>query len=182
MSIYTKFGDKGKTSLYGGKTVSKAALRVEAYGTVDELNSFVGIVIADLKDKKIKNQLVRLQGDLLEIGASLASPARNKHERLSKYFKDRVVEFEKEIDNLTKKLPDLENFILPGGGVSGSQLHFARTLARRAERRVVDLSTKESINLEILIFLNRLSDLLFMYARLINKKGKKKEIKWVTRD
>lgn len=182
MSIYTKFGDKGKTSLYGGKTVSKAALRVEAYGTVDELNSFVGVTLAYLKDKNIKSELVKVQNDLLEIGASLASPARNKHEKLSKYFKQRVGEFEVEIDDLTKKLPDLENFILPGGGITGANLHFARTLVRRAERRVVDLSTKEKINTEILVYLNRLSDLFFMYARLSNNKEKQKEIKWKTRD
>lgn len=182
MSIYTKFGDKGKTSLYGGKTVSKAALRVEAYGTVDELNSFVGIVLSDLKDKKIKEELIKVQNDLLEIGASLASPARNKHESLSKYFKTRVGEFEVEIDDLTKKLPELENFILPGGSINGARMHFARTLVRRAERRVVDLSTKEKINTEILVYLNRLSDLLFMYARVINYKEKQKEIVWNTRD
>lgn len=181
MSIYTKFGDKGKTSLYGGKTVSKSSLRVEAYGTVDELNSFMGIVISGLFDKAIKNELIKVQNDLLEIGASLASPAKNKHEKLSKYFKTRVGEFEVEIDDLTKKLPELENFILPGGGVTGSRIHFARTLVRRAERRVVDLSTKENINIEILVFLNRLSDLLFMYARVINNKEKQKETIWSSR-
>lgn len=178
MSIYTKFGDRGKTSLYGGKTVSKADLRVGAYGTVDELNSFLGIVIASLKNKDIKTELIKIQSDLLEIGASLASPARNKHDALSKYFKQRVAEFEAKIDILTKKLPELENFILPGGGKSGSNLHFARTLVRRAERRVVDLSSKEKVLSEILIYLNRLSDLLFMYARVSNYKEKKKEIIW----
>ena len=182
MSIYTKFGDKGKTSLYGGKTVSKAALRVEAYGTVDELNSFLGIAINTVKDKSIRGELLKLQSDLLEVGASLASPARNKHENLSRYFKDRVSQFEAEIDRLTKKLPDLENFIFPGGGKAGANLHFARTLVRRAERRVVDLSTKEKINIEILVYLNRLSDLLFMYARNLNFKEKQREIKWITRD
>lgn len=182
MSIYTKFGDKGKTSLYGGKTVSKASLRVEAYGNIDELNSFLGIVLAGLKNKDIKIELIEVQNDLLEIGASLASPASNKHENLSKYFKQRVQEFEAKIDHLTKKLPELENFILPGGGVSGSNLHFARTLVRRAERRVVDLSTKEKVLTEILIYLNRLSDLFFMYARLNNYKEKKKENIWKSRE
>ncbi len=182
MSIYTKFGDKGKTSLYGGKTVSKASLRVKAYGAIDELNSSLGIVLSFLKDKDLKTKLLLLQKDLFEIGSSLASLSTNKDKDLSRYLEKRTKEFEKEIDFLTKKLPELENFILPGGGIAGSSLHYARTLVRRAERRVVELSEKEKINLEILIFINRLSDLLFMYARFINHKEKKKEIKWISRD
>lgn len=182
MSIYTKFGDKGKTSLYAGKTVSKGSLRVNAYGTIDELNSFLGIVLVDFKNPDIKKKLIQIQNDLFEVGASLASPATNKHQELSKYFRKRVSEFEKEIDNLTKKLPKLENFILPGGSTTGARMHFARTLVRRAERRVVELSEKEKINTEIIVFLNRLSDLLFMYARFINYKENKKEIKWISRD
>ena len=178
MSIYTRFGDKGKTSLYAGKTVSKASTRVEAYGVIDELNSFLGIVLSKTKDKKIKDELIQIQNDLFEIGASLASPATNKHKTLEKYLKERVLIFEKEIDNLTKKLPELENFILPGGGELGSALHFARTIARRAERRVVELSEKEKVNSQVLIYLNRLSDLLFTYARFINRKENKKETIW----
>ena len=181
MSIYTKFGDKGKTSLYAGKTVSKGSLRVNAYGTVDELNSFLGIVLVNFKNQDLKKKLIDIQNDLFEVGASLASPATNKHEVLSKYFKKRVLEFEKEIDGLTKKLPKLENFILPGGLATGARLHFARTLVRRAERRVVELSEKEKINTEIIVFLNRLSDLLFMYARFINYKEKQKEVLWKSR-
>lgn len=182
MSIYTKFGDKGKTSLFAGKTVSKGSLRVNAYGTVDELNSFLGIVLAGLKNKELNKKIITIQKDLFEVGASLASPATNKHEALSKYFKERVSELEKEIDSLTKNLPKLENFILPGGSQTGARMHFARTLVRRAERRVVELSEKEKINVSIIIFLNRLSDLLFMYARFINHREKQKEIKWISRD
>jgi len=182
MSIYTKFGDKGKTSLYAGKTVSKGSLRVNAYGTVDELNSFLGVVLSLVKDKKLKDKIIVIQKDLFETGASLASPVGNKNKNLSKYLNKRVLEFEKEIDALTKKLPKLENFILPGGGKTGSSLHFARTLVRRAERRVVELSEKEKINTEIIIFLNRLSDLLFMYARDINYQEKQKELLWKSRE
>jgi len=182
MSIYTKFGDKGKTSLYGGKTVSKASLRVNTYGTLDELNSFLGVVLSGKSEKKVEKELKIIQNDLFEIGASLASPATNKQAVLGNYLKKRVTDFEKEIDSLTKKLPELENFILPGGGKTGSNLHFARTLARRAERRVVELSEKEKINPQILIYLNRLSDLLFTYARFINHKEKKKEILWKSRE
>lgn len=181
MSVYTRFGDKGKTSLYAGKTVSKASLRVETYGTVDELNSFLGVVLSETKDKDLTQSLLKVQNDLFEIGASLASPAANKHEVLEKYLKDRVSELEKEIDDLTKKLPELENFILPSGGKVGSSLHYGRTVARRAERRVVALAEKEKINSRILIYLNRLSDLLFMFARNINYKEKKKEIIWKKR-
>lgn len=182
MSIYTKFGDKGKTSLYGGKTVSKGSIRVEAYGAIDELNSSLGIVLAFLKDKNLKTKIIQIQKDLFEIGSSLASLSINKDKNLSLYLQKRIKEFEKEIDLLTKKLPELENFILPGGGTSGSNLHFSRTLARRAERRIVTLSEKEKVNKEILIFINRLSDLLFMYARFVNHKEKKKETIWKTRE
>lgn len=182
MSIYTKFGDKGKTSLYGGKTVSKGSIRVEAYGNLDELNSFLGIVVGLLKDKELKKEIINIQNDLFEIGSSIASTATNKHKALGVYLKQRVVDFEVEIDKLTKKLPELENFILPGGSETGSRLHFARTIARRAERRIVALAEKEKVLSEVLIYLNRVSDLLFMYARLINFKEKKKEIIWKTRD
>ena len=178
MSVYTKFGDKGKTSLYGGKTVSKASARVEAYVNLDELNSFLGIVLSGLKDKEITQEILKIQSDLFEIGSSIASLATNKHKDLSAFLKKRVTEFEKEIDLLANKLPELENFILPGGGVSGSRMHYARTIARRAERRIVNLAEKEKVLSEILVYLNRLSDLLFMYARVINYKEKQKEIIW----
>lgn len=182
MSIYTKFGDKGKTSLYGGKTVSKANIRVNAYGQVDELNSYLGIIIAEINNKIIKQELIIIQNDLFEIGGSLANPATNKHKNLSKYLKIRVLNFEKTIDKLSKKLFELENFILPGGSKTGSKLHFARTLARKVERQIVELSEEEIINVDVLIFINRLSDLLFTYARFINKKEKKKEIVWRSRE
>lgn len=178
MSIYTKFGDKGKTSLYGGKTVAKDNMRVESYGTIDELNSFLGIIISELKQKNIKNNLILIQKDLFEIGTSLATPSKNNSKDLANYLQNRVGDFEKEIDFLSKKLPELTNFILPGGSRSGSKLHFARTLVRRAERRIVGLSKEEKINEEILVFMNRLSDLLFMYARFVNKKENNKETIW----
>jgi cob(I)alamin adenosyltransferase len=181
MSIYTKFGDKGKTSLYGGKTVSKADLRVEAYGSCDELNSFLGIVLVKIKNKEIKENVIKIQTDLFEVGSSLASLSKNKDENFSAYLTKRVKDFEKEIDFYSKKLPELENFILPGGGEVGANFHFARTLVRRAERRIVALSENQNINKEILIYVNRLSDLLFIYARFINSKEKKKETIWRSR-
>ncbi len=182
MSVYTRFGDKGKTSLYGGKTVSKASLRVNTYGTLDELNSYLGVILSKSKDKKLKKEINTVQNDLFEIGASLATASTRRHEVLGKYLKQRVIDFEKEIDSLTKKLPELENFILPGGGITGSSLHLARTLTRRAERRAVELSEKERVNKEILVYLNRLSDLLFMFARDLNYKENYKEILWKNRE
>jgi cob(I)alamin adenosyltransferase len=178
MSIYTKFGDKGKTTLFAGKIVSKASLRVNTYGTLDELNSYLGVVLAKVKDKNLKKDLLVVQNDLFEIGAYLANPSKENNKTLEKHLEEQVINFEKEIDGLTKKLPLLRHFILPGGGESGASLHFARTLVRRAERRIVELSEKEKLSKEILIYMNRLSDLLFMYARFINKKQKIKEIIW----
>ena len=141
VKIYTRTGDKGETSLFGGKRVAKDDPEVEAIGTIDELNSTIGVVITKLKTKdlKLKNELISIQKDLFEIGASLNSPN-------TKYLARRVSEFEKIIDNLSEKLPETRNFILPGGGKGGSFLHFARAIARRAEREIVTLSRKEKIN------------------------------------
>lgn len=174
MPIYTKTGDKGDTGLFNGKRVSKASLRIEAIGTVDELNSVIGYAISNIKNKKsnIKKELIRIQGDLFEVGSALAHP-RGKI-NLSK----RTKEFEKQIDVMTKKLPPLFNFILPGGGLTGSSLHIARTVCRRLERRIVSLSEKEKIQSEIIIYINRLSDLLLTMSRFVNKKEKKKETIW----
>lgn len=179
MSIYTRFGDKGKTSLYGGKTVSKGSLRVDAYGSLDELNSAVGVALLEIKDPAVKKELVIIQNDLFEIGASLASSIKNI--KLEKYLEKRVKDFEKQIDHLSGKLPELMNFILPGGGKGGSFLHLARTVCRRAERRITELAEAEEINGKTIVYINRLSDLLFTYARFINYKEKKKEIIWSKR-
>lgn len=172
MKIYTRTGDRGKTSLFTGQRVSKADLRVEAYGTVDELNSTIGVVAAQIKNPKLKNELIKVQKDLFEIGSALAQ-SRIKN------LDQRVEGFEKLIDEMTGKLPPLQKFILPGGGKAGSFLHFARTVCRRAERRVVALAEKEKVGSEVITYLNRLSDLLFTMARFINFKEKQKEIVWV---
>ena len=145
---------------------------------MDELNSFLGVVVSRIKDKKIKQEILAIQSDLFEIGASLAGPGEKEYKVLGEKLKKRVVEFEKEIDVLTQKLPKLKNFILPGGK-TGSLLHYARTVARRAERRTVMLAEKEAVLSEILVYLNRLSDLLFTLARYINYKEKQKETVWL---
>lgn len=183
VKIYTKIGDNGETSLFGGRRVSKADLRVEAYGSIDELNSVIGLAITAVSSSKckvlgIKKELIQIQHDLLKIGSHLANPDTQYSILNTQYFQKRVEEFEKFIDQLTDKLPQLSNFILPGGGEIGSLLHFCRTVCRRAERRIVAFSQKENVHSEILIYFNRLSDLLFVMARYINHKGKKKEIIW----
>lgn len=192
MSVYTRTGDKGKTALYGGKRVSKASTRVDAYGSIDELNSAIGVAIAGIQssnystDKKVQSleqELIRIQNDLFEIGGALANPHSTGSGQASSKIKltKRVTDFENTINKLEKDLPPLSNFILPGGGRSGSCLHLSRTVARRAERRIVDLSEKEKVQNEIIIYMNRLSDLLFMFARFVNHKEKIKEIQWKSR-
>ncbi len=183
MAIYTRTGDKGNTSLFSGQRVSKASIRVEAYGTLDELNSVIGIVIAEVLSGKykvlsIERQLLKIQKDLFEIGSSLANVPITNHQSPITDLNRRVKEFESEIDTMTEKMPPLSNFILPGGGKTGVMLHFARTVARRAERRVVSLSESEKIDTNIIMYLNRLSDLLFTIARFVNFKEKTKEIIW----
>jgi cob(I)alamin adenosyltransferase len=182
--IYTRTGDKGKTSLFDGKRVLKSDRKVEAYGTIDELNSVIGFVIAEISNKQkrkglslITDELERIQNDLFEIGSSLAVSKTLPVDQLE----SRPKEFEILIDKLTKQLPPLSQFILPGGGKSGALLHVARTVARRAERNIVQLSQKEHIDQAIIIYLNRLSDLLFTMSRFVNYKEKNKEKIWKKR-
>jgi cob(I)alamin adenosyltransferase len=179
MKIYTKRGDKGFTALGNGKSISKASLRVEAYGEVDELNSFLGLVLVSInnKQKPINKILIQVQKDLFEIGASLAN-SQKADPKLNTYLQKRTLELEKEIDSISKDLPGLASFILPGGGMGGTTLHLARTVCRRTERRIVELNKKEKIQDQMIIYLNRLSDFLFILGRHINFKEKKKEIIW----
>ena len=175
MAIYTRTGDKGKTSLFSGQRVSKSDLRVETYGTIDELNSAIGVVLSiKYKVLSIKKELIKIQNDLLDIGSALANP---KSKPLN-YLKKRVKEFEKFIDQMTEQMPPLKNFILPSGGQTGAFLHLARAISRRAERKIVALDNKEKIDNNIVIYVNRLSDLLFTMARFANFKEKKKEQIW----
>ena len=183
LKVYTKTGDKGETSLFGGKRVLKYSLRVEAYGTVDELNSAIGVAISQIKSSKkeiknVKKELIKFQHDLFDIGASLANPNPKYPKETSEFLQKRVSEFEKLIDKMAEEIPDFQCFILPGVGKVGSELHLCRTIARRAERRVIELAAEETINRDIIIYLNRLSDLLFTLARFVNFKEKKKEVIW----
>lgn len=177
MAIYTRTGDKGNTSLFNGSRVLKSHIRVEAYGTIDELNSLLGVVIAKNKIAKIQSKLVTIQSDLLELGSALAHPD-GETQKLSSYLGKRVEEFEKTIDDMTQEMPVLSNFILPGGGEVGSLIHLSRTVARRVERRMVELMQKEVLDKGLIKYVNRLSDLLFTMARFVNYKEKQKEFIW----
>jgi len=173
MPIYTRFGDKGKTSLLGS-VVPKSNPRVEAYGSVDELNAVLGIAIAFSERPELNKVLSDAQRDLFVIGAELAlAGAKTK-----KISPARVAMLEKCIDEMEADLPRLRHFILPGGSRAASLLHLARTVCRRTERRVVALSEKEKINPDIIVYINRLGDFLFMLARSVNYKKKVEEIVW----
>jgi cob(I)alamin adenosyltransferase len=168
MKIYTKKGDKGKTSLFDGTIVPKSNIRVDSYGSIDELNSLLGVCSAFIKDKRIRLEIEKIQNDLLDIGSALAMP----HALPAEGIPERTLEFEALIDKLTAKLPKLANFILPSGSKGGSLLHLARAVCRRVERRIAELASKQKIDPEILVYINRLSDLLFTLARFENYKQK----------
>ncbi|MEM4657865.1 MAG: cob(I)yrinic acid a,c-diamide adenosyltransferase [Candidatus Methanosuratincola sp.] len=170
--VYTKTGDNGETSLVGGKRVSKASARVEAYGEVDELNAVLGIARRESQDEEIRDLIRELQNDLFIIGADLASPPELPVPRITK---ERIGEIERTIDRFLEELEPLKEFILPGGSGGGAHLHLARCVSRRVERKVVKLMEEEHVGEEALIYLNRLSDLLFVMARIENKRSKFEE-------
>lgn len=178
MKIYTKTGDKGDTSLFGGQRVPKDALRIEAYGTVDELNSVLGIVRADNGDQEIDAILEHVQNELFELGADLATPRSLEKRQVKRIEMKDVQELERILDGLEGHLKPLRKFILPGGSPVAARVHFARTVCRRAERIIVRLSRNEDIGEAVIIYLNRLSDLLFVLARYSNHKANIAEVKW----
>jgi cob(I)alamin adenosyltransferase len=178
MKIYTKTGDSGDTSLFGGQRVPKDALRIEAYGTVDELNSMLGIVRADNQDAEIDRILSEIQNQLFELGADLATPRSVEKKVVKRIDPKDVQQLEKVIDAVDPVLKPLRRFVLPGGSPLAARLHFARTVCRRAERAVVRLSRNEDIGETVTVYLNRLSDLLFVLARYANQKARVPEVKW----
>ncbi|WP_085900977.1 cob(I)yrinic acid a,c-diamide adenosyltransferase [Kiloniella majae] len=176
--IYTRGGDKGKTSLGSGKRVHKHDLRVEAYGTVDETNAIVGIARLHSKDL-VDDILARIQNDLFDLGADLCCPEEKDPEYPPlRITAEQVERLEQEIDDLNADLAPLKSFILPGGSEIAAYLHQARTVSRRAERLISALSQTEEINPEGLKYINRLSDLFFVLARHVNDKGAK-DVLWV---
>ncbi len=181
MKIYTKTGDEGLTGLFGGGRVEKDHPRVEAYGDVDELNALLGLARAIEMMPRIDEVLVPIQRDLFSIGALLATPDHDKmREQLQKARIDdeRIAELERAIDDCERELEPLRSFILPGGTPKSSALHVARTVCRRAERRVVSLHREVRLPELALIYLNRLSDLLFMLARVANNRAGAGEVTW----
>ncbi len=179
MKIYTKTGDTGDTSLFGGKRVGKDSLRIETYGTVDELNSVLGVCRSLNTHKEIDDILDEIQRSLFILGADLSTPYEVKTQSQSRIISSHISRLESHIDSIESTLTSLKNFILPGGTTVAAMLHFARTICRRAERLAVQLSQKESIGEQPIIYLNRLSDLLFVIARKANTISKTNEITWV---
>lgn len=177
MKIYTKTGDGGETSLYGGARVLKNDLRVETYGTVDECNAALGIAFAQIDNAEIRSVLKRVQGELFEVGADLATPLA-QGETVPRLRSDETAQLETEIDRFEAELEPLRHFILPGGSPGGAALHLARAICRRAERHLVTLEQKETINPEVRRYLNRLSDHLFVLARLANQRSGAVEQIW----
>jgi cob(I)alamin adenosyltransferase len=181
MKIYTKTGDAGTTGLFGGGRVGKDHPRVEAYGDVDELNATLGVARAAEVMPRIDEVLVPVQRDLFAIGALLATPDREKmrqHLEKARVDDDRVAQLERAIDDADRELEPLRAFVLPGGTPKAAALHVARTVCRRAERRVVRLQADEEIPQLVVVYLNRLSDLLFTLARLANRRAGAGEVTW----
>lgn len=184
MKIYTKTGDKGETSLYGGTRVSKAAARVESYGTLDELNAFIGLAKAEISDEKVLNQLQKIQFDLFTVGSEAATPtdklilANGKNRLDLMISEEEILELEYWMDDLDASLEPLQFFILPSGGKAAASIHVCRTVCRRAERAMVHLNETEEVRPELIKYLNRLSDYLFILARYISKISGEKEEYW----
>lgn len=180
MKIYTRTGDKGDTGLFGGGRVAKTHPRVEAYGDVDELNAAIGLARAIELMPRVDEVLVPLQRDLFAIGALLATPDRDKMKtQLEKASIDerRITDLEHAIDDGDRELEPLKSFIVPGGTPKAAALHVARTVCRRAERRVIALADEEIPSI-VVIYLNRLSDLLFTLARVANRRAGAGEVTW----
>ncbi|NOX17748.1 MAG: cob(I)yrinic acid a,c-diamide adenosyltransferase [Chlorobi bacterium] len=183
MKIYTKTGDTGETSLFGGKRVPKDNLRIEAYGTIDELNSLLGVSLTEIKNSEIISVVTRIQNELFNVGADLAAPIKNDEKKsfLKRTGKDDILRLENDIDKFNSALPELKKFILPGGSKGASLLQFARSVCRRAERIVVTLSDGENIGEFPVVYLNRLSDLLFILGRAENQFNRVPEPEWNSR-
>ena len=176
MKIYTKTGDDGNTGLQGNYRIGKSHPRIVSYGTVDESNAALGIVLANPLDDDIRAVLTEIQNDLFLVGADLSNP--NLNDVKNRVSLEMVEKLEQHIDKFELELPPLTNFILPGGDVSAAQLHYVRTVIRRAESQTVLLSEKDEINSNCIKYLNRLSDLFFVMGRLINKRKNIDDFPW----
>lgn len=187
MKIYTKTGDKGLTGLIGGQRIPKSDIRIIAYGSVDELNSYIGLSISLLSKHNLSSSsssfsdiivtLSRIQNELFVIGSDLADPDLSKSSSL-RVQSNMITVLENDIDNYEKELSPITYFILPGGSIESSNLHIARSIARRTETNVAKLFLEDMINNLVLVYLNRLSDLLFVLSRTINKRLQISDIAW----
>ena len=179
MKFYTKTGDKGQTSLIGGTRVAKHHVRIDAYGTIDELNSFIGLIRDVAGEKKsCSSVLLEVQDRLFTIGSSLASDPEKSRMKIPDLKTDDILLLEKEIDLMNEVLPELKSFILPGGHIANSYCHIARCVCRRAERLTTHLSETDFVDEKIIPYINRLSDYLFVLARKLSHDNNAKEIPW----
>lgn len=176
MKIYTRTGDSGQTGLWGGTRIPKDAVRIQAYGTVDECNAVIGIACTALTDSTLLKMLAQVQNELFVVGSDLASDLAL--ENVPRVKPREVTQLETWIDQLEAELPPLTQFILPGGQAAAAQLHLARTVCRRAERWVVSLHHEEAINETVMLYLNRLSDFLFVAARYANHVSQTPDVPW----
>lgn len=179
MKIYTKTGDDGSTMLFGGGRVPKHHLRIEAYGTIDELNSNIGLIADSILFEAEIEFLHNIQKDLFTLGSILATNPEKKKVKAPELSQDSVTALEKKIDEYTNVLPELKHFVLPGGYIVASYCHLARSVCRRAERRIIALDEQEKVNTVVIEYVNRLSDFLFTLARFVIFKNNKEEIKWL---
>ena len=179
MKIYTRTGDRGETGLFDGTRVSKADPRVAAYGDVDELNAWLGLARASMADAQLTTMVERVQRDLFALGARLADPAHRIADRVTKasVTAEDSARLEQWIDELESELPPLRRFILAGGSPAGAALHVARTVCRRAERAIVSLGD-DAVDRDVLVYVNRLSDFLFVLARVCNARAGSPEREW----
>ena len=181
LKIYTKKGDTGRTSLIGGTRVAKNHIRIEAYGTVDELNSWVGLMRDEIKDKTSASTLLKIQNQLFTVGSLLAADPKKNRMKLPQLSETDVTLLEREIDDMNYTIPAIKNFILPGGHAAVSHCHIARCVCRRAERIVTHLSRQSFVQPIIIKYLNRLSDYFFVLSRKLSVDYKVKEIPWKPR-
>lgn len=176
MKIYTKTGDDGNTGLQGNLRISKSHPRIIAYGTVDEVNAALGMVLTNSLDEDIRKMLTEIQNELFVVGADLSNP--NLNDIKNRVTLDMIQKIEENIDKCESELDPLTNFILPGGNIAAAHLHYTRTVVRRAETQVVQLSENDEINSNCIKYLNRVSDLFFVMGRLINKRNGNEDILW----
>jgi cob(I)alamin adenosyltransferase len=182
LKIYTGFGDKGKTRLYGGEIVDKDNLRVKAYGAMDELNSSIGVLITYFNEKELIEDLQNIQYKIFELSAELAAKADNSSKVNSPAISEEIIkDLENKIDTIDSQLEPLKNFILPGGSRAAAMCHLARTICRRGERELISLNNVEDVNDHLVIYVNRLSDYFFVLARLLNKENNTDDIPWISK-